>query len=248
MPLHPLLKRQLRRLGVADEAGLPESAQWRELLQRVSRAYEEHDQDRYLLERSQELASQEMAALYATVRTDRDLLDTRVRERTQALHLSEGRLSSLLSLSADWIWEQDEQFRFTFVSDGIEAATGLAPSQLVGQQGMWPGDWEAPDEARTAFEGCIYTRQAFRDFTFGVTRPDGERRYIRTSGEYRLSNFLLWQSAYTELYVTETLWPDFREDEFRQALETYQQRQRRFGLTQEQIEALNGANSQDLES
>ncbi|MBP7914223.1 MAG: EAL domain-containing protein [Vitreoscilla sp.] len=183
MPLHPLLKRQLRRLGVADEAGLPESAQWRELLQRVSRAYEEHDQDRYLLERSQELASQEMAALYATVRTDRDLLDTRVRERTQALHLSEGRLSSLLSLSADWIWEQDEQFRFTFVSDGIEAATGLAPSQLVGQQGMWPGDWEAPDEARTAFEGCIYTRQAFRDFTFGVTRPDGERRYIRTSGE-----------------------------------------------------------------
>ena len=120
MPLHPLLKRQLRRLGVADEAGLPESAQWRELLQRVSRAYEEHDQDRYLLERSQELASQEMAALYATVRTDRDLLDTRVRERTQALHLSEGRLSSLLSLSADWIWEQDEELR-----DGIEVGATL---------------------------------------------------------------------------------------------------------------------------
>jgi undecaprenyl diphosphate synthase len=60
---------------------------------------------------------------------------------------------------------------------------------------------------------------------------------IRTSGEYRLSNFLLWQSAYTELYVTKTLWPDFRENEFLKALKTYQQRQRRFGLTQEQIEA-----------
>jgi undecaprenyl diphosphate synthase len=62
---------------------------------------------------------------------------------------------------------------------------------------------------------------------------------IRTSGEYRLSNFLLWQSAYTELYVTETLWPDFREDEFKKALESYRNRDRRFGLTQAQIEALN---------
>jgi undecaprenyl diphosphate synthase len=59
---------------------------------------------------------------------------------------------------------------------------------------------------------------------------------IRTSGEYRLSNFLLWQSAYAELYVTKTLWPDFRENEFLKALKTYQQRERRFGLTQEQIE------------
>jgi len=68
---------------------------------------------------------------------------------------------------------------------------------------------------------------------------------IRTSGEYRLSNFLLWQSAYTELYVTETLWPDFREEAFHRALEAYRQRQRRFGLTQEQIAALNIPNLRD---
>ena len=74
--------------------------------------------------------------------------------------------------------------------------------------------------------------------TAGLPDPD---LIIRTSGEYRLSNFLLWQSAYTELYVTETLWPDFREDEFLKALETFQQRARRFGLTQEQIEALNNS-------
>jgi len=73
-------------------------------------------------------------------------------------------------------------------------------------------------------------------YTAGMPDPD---LIIRTSGEYRLSNFLLWQSAYTELFVTETLWPDFREDEFLKALETYQHRDRRFGLTQEQIEALN---------
>ena len=72
-------------------------------------------------------------------------------------------------------------------------------------------------------------------YTAGMPDPD---LIIRTSGELRLSNFLLWQSAYTELYVTETLWPDFREDDFLKALETYQQRDRRFGLTQEQIDQI----------
>jgi undecaprenyl diphosphate synthase len=57
---------------------------------------------------------------------------------------------------------------------------------------------------------------------------------IRTSGEMRVSNFYLWQIAYTELYVTETLWPDFREAQFLAALEHYQHRERRFGLTGEQ--------------
>ena len=52
---------------------------------------------------------------------------------------------------------------------------------------------------------------------------------IRTSGEMRLSNFLLWQAAYSELYVTETFWPDFREPQFAQALESYSRRARRFG-------------------
>ncbi len=52
---------------------------------------------------------------------------------------------------------------------------------------------------------------------------------IRTSGELRLSNFLLWQSAYSEIWVTETFWPDFTKEEFARAIEAYQQRERRFG-------------------
>ncbi len=76
---------------------------------------------------------------------------------------------------------------------------------------------------------------ASRLYTAGMPDPD---LLIRTSGEYRLSNFLLWQTAYTELYFTETLWPDFREEEFIKALLEYQHRDRRFGLTQEQVEAL----------
>jgi undecaprenyl diphosphate synthase len=58
---------------------------------------------------------------------------------------------------------------------------------------------------------------------------------IRTSGELRVSNFFLWQLAYTEIYVTSTLWPDFSSKELIQALLDYQERERRFGLTSEQI-------------
>ena len=57
---------------------------------------------------------------------------------------------------------------------------------------------------------------------------------IRTSGEMRVSNFLLWQISYSELYVTETLWPDFKPDNLVEALEAYQKRERRFGLTSKQ--------------
>jgi undecaprenyl diphosphate synthase len=64
--------------------------------------------------------------------------------------------------------------------------------------------------------------------------PDPEL-LIRTSGEYRVSNFLLWQIAYSELYFTPTLWPDFSKEEFYKAVVDYQGRERRFGMTSEQI-------------
>lgn len=64
--------------------------------------------------------------------------------------------------------------------------------------------------------------------------PDPELM-IRTSGEIRISNFLLWQLAYSELYVTEVLWPDFRKKHLFEAINNYQQRERRFGKTSEQL-------------
>jgi hypothetical protein len=60
---------------------------------------------------------------------------------------------------------------------------------------------------------------------------------IRTGGELRISNFLLWQMAYTELYFSEQLWPDFRHEDFYDAVLDYQSRQRRFGKTEAQVEA-----------
>ena len=59
--------------------------------------------------------------------------------------------------------------------------------------------------------------------------------FIRTGGEKRISNFLLWQLAYTELYFTDTLWPDFDQAAFDLAIQSYQQRERRFGRTSEQL-------------
>jgi undecaprenyl diphosphate synthase len=69
-------------------------------------------------------------------------------------------------------------------------------------------------------------------WTRGIPDPD---LLIRTSGEFRISNFLLWQIAYTELYITETLWPDFDRQELLKAIADYQSRERRFGLTSEQL-------------
>ena len=68
--------------------------------------------------------------------------------------------------------------------------------------------------------------------TAGSPDPD---LLIRTSGELRLSNFLLWQMAYTELYFTEKLWPDFTGDDVRDAIIAYQKRERRFGGTSGQL-------------
>ncbi len=68
--------------------------------------------------------------------------------------------------------------------------------------------------------------------TAGLPDPDF---VIRTSGEFRLSNFLLWQLSYAELYITDIPWPEFREAEFREAIAVFQRRQRRFGRTGDQV-------------
>ena len=71
-----------------------------------------------------------------------------------------------------------------------------------------------------------------RLYTAGLPDPD---LLIRTSGELRLSNFLLWQLAYTEIYVTDTYWPDFREPELEEAFIAFNARRRRFGKTDDQV-------------
>jgi undecaprenyl diphosphate synthase len=107
----------------------------------------------------------------------------------------------------------------------VQAVQALARELLAGR--LRPEDIDA----------ALFSRYLY---TAGMPDPD---LLIRTSGECRISNFLLWQTAYTEFYLTETLWPDFREEDFIKALQSYQQRERRFGLTQEQIEGEAASNS-----
>jgi undecaprenyl diphosphate synthase len=78
------------------------------------------------------------------------------------------------------------------------------------------------------------TSERLSEYLFTAECPDPDLM-IRTGGEYRVSNFLLWQLAYAELYITKVLWPDFREPQLIEALCEYQRRERRFGKTSEQI-------------
>jgi undecaprenyl diphosphate synthase len=72
------------------------------------------------------------------------------------------------------------------------------------------------------------TEEEFKNFLYIPEMPEPDL-LIRTSGEYRISNYMLWELAYTELYFTDVLWPDFNEEEFLKALYSYQSRERRFG-------------------
>ena len=94
--------------------------------------------------------------------------------------------------------------------------------------------------AQDAKEGNIdiasLDHNAFNKYLYTHNFPDPELM-IRTSGEYRISNFLLYQIAYTELYFTSTLWPEFRKEDLYKAIVDYQQRERRFGKTGSQIKA-----------
>ena len=90
------------------------------------------------------------------------------------------------------------------------------------------------DSAAGKIKASEITRESFEKYLSTRDIPDPDL-LIRTSGEFRISNFLLWQSAYTELYFTDVFWPDFREPQLIEAILDYQKRERRFGKTGEQL-------------
>ena len=110
------------------------------------------------------------------------------------------------------------------------------------------GQWDLTEAARSLAADVAAGKIAPTDVdtqaladrlsTAGLPDPD---LFIRTGGERRISNFLLWQLAYTELYFTDVLWPDFDERELEAALEWFAQRQRRFGRTGDQVQAVENA-------
>lgn len=125
-----------------------------------------------------------------------------------------------------------------YVIDKTAANTGMNLILAI----SYSGRWEITEMAKRIASQCLNGSLKPEDITSETIQsnlcttniPDPEL-LIRTSGEYRISNFLLWQIAYTELYFTDVLWPDFTKEEFLKAIKDFQTRTRRFGLTQEQI-------------
>jgi len=124
-----------------------------------------------------------------------------------------------------------------------EAKTSANPGMTLNIAANYGGQWDIVNAARRL-------AQRVRDGDIGVDEIDEQQfcaglslddapspdLFIRTGGEHRISNFLLWQLAYTEFYFCDCLWPDFDAGEMQQALDAYRQRQRRYGKTGEQVE------------
>ena len=117
--------------------------------------------------------------------------------------------------------------------------TGLTLVLALSYSGRWDLTQAAKAIAREVAEGKLAPDQiddsVFQNHLATAQTPDPEL-VIRTSGEFRISNFLLWQAAYSEFYFTSTLWPDFNAEELYKAIVDYQHRERRFGKTSEQVE------------
>ena len=92
----------------------------------------------------------------------------------------------------------------------------------------------ASDIEKGILKSSAIEEKIFEKYLCTADMPDPDL-LIRTSGEMRISNFLLWQIAYTEIYITDTLWPDFRKEHLHEAIANYQKRERRFGKISEQL-------------
>ncbi len=121
-----------------------------------------------------------------------------------------------------------------------ENNTGLTVILALSYSGQWELTQATKRIVQKVSKGELnpeeITQQTVADHLETAGIPDPELM-IRTSGEYRISNFLLWQLAYTELYFTPVLWPDFRMEHLYAAVEDYQKRERRFGKTGEQVKS-----------
>ncbi|UOQ54540.1 isoprenyl transferase [Hymenobacter cellulosivorans] len=163
------------------------------------------------------------------------LLVHTIRQETPTLLKNNIRLQSIgdiASLPESCQRELRESIELTKAGSGMTLVLALSYS------GRWDLTQAAQRLATDVARGVVQPEQVTENTIAGYLAtagmPDPEL-LIRTSGEQRISNFLLWQLAYTELYITEVLWPDFRREHLYDAIQAYQRRERRFGKTSEQL-------------
>jgi undecaprenyl diphosphate synthase len=164
-----------------------------------------------------------------------ELLVSTIRKEVSTLQKNNVRLHHIGDLKALPAGCQDQLLE---AMDQTKDNKGLTLSLALSYSGRWEILEAARQLMQAAKEGALQpdtlTQEVFEQHlsTKGIPAPE---LLIRTSGEMRISNFLLWQLAYTELYITEVLWPDFRKEHLYEGIASYQQRERRFGKTSEQI-------------
>lgn len=161
---------------------------------------------------------------------------TSLKGEIKRLHKNNIRLSFIGDRAA---FDQPLQTKITEAEQLTAANSGL---RLI-IAANYGGRWDIAQGARRIAERVVTHEMSLDDITperfdeelSSADTPDPDL-FIRTGGEQRISNFLLWQMAYSELYFTDVLWPDFDVDAFQEALRCYSSRQRRFGQTGEQVE------------
>lgn len=157
---------------------------------------------------------------------------------TDKLHENNVRLRVIGQRAA---FAQDLQGRIAAAEELTRENTGLNLVIAANYGGRWDILQAAQRLAEEVAAGTLSPRDITSELLearLSLTDLPEPDLFIRTGGEQRISNFLLWQLAYTELYFTPTLWPDFDENSLEQALAAYASRQRRFGYTSEQLENL----------
>jgi len=168
-----------------------------------------------------------------------DLFLTTLRSETQELHCNNVRIR-FIGARTEFTQRLQEQINHA------EQLTANNQGLVLAIAANYGGRWDIFSTARNLAErverGEISANMITQEY-FGQQLSLGDLPepdlFIRTGNEQRISNFLLWQLAYTELYFTETLWPDFDENAFTQALNWFASRQRRFGRTGDQLGEIN---------
>lgn len=158
-----------------------------------------------------------------------ELLVSTIKKETSTLTKNNVRLTSIGDISAlpkNCQQELQDSIELTRDNDGLNLILALSYS------GRWEILKAVKDLLKDVKKETIgledINNELFSDYLCTKDIPDPEL-LIRTSGEMRISNFLLWQIAYTELYITDILWPDFRKEHLYEAIVAYQKRERRFG-------------------
>jgi undecaprenyl diphosphate synthase len=163
------------------------------------------------------------------------LLVSSLRDERDKLHTNNVRVKTIGDFAA---LPQDAQDEFLDAIELTKNNTGLTLVLALSYSGRWDITNGMKRIARQIKEGSLdpesITDEVISNNLATKDIPDPDL-LIRTSGELRISNFLLWQLAYSEMYVTDVLWPDFRRNELYAAIESYQSRERRFGKVSEQI-------------